>query len=327
MVASPEVCRRNGAKSKGAVTARGKAIASRNATKHGLLAKQPPLLITEDLATFESLVQGLIDHYQPQNPTEHFLIQQVAMGMVKQHRLWSVEVAIANLEILKAQQEAQFPDLVVPPRVKVESDLLEKRIPPQQVLTKEREILKRLISLLDEDMRLLKTDPHFQMWFEGVQESVGSAYYPHDRTAPVYQAQDELDLWLDQWTFEHKEQPYSEPLPSAEEVVTRITQVQQLARERIQAIEQLSAEHKALEARLSQTKVASKGMQQQELFSRYQRSINRELYEALDRLEAIQQRKNEGSMGSFGQNPDLSTSTASSPRTPASFPTSDSCVS
>jgi hypothetical protein len=95
----------------------------------------------------------------------------------------------------------------------------------------------------------------------------------------------------------------------------------------MQAIEQLLAEYKAFEVRMNQAKVASQGMQQQELFSRYQRSINRELYEALDRLEEIQQRKNEGCMGSFGQNPDLSTSTASSPRTPASFPTSDSCVS
>ncbi len=104
MVASPEICRINGAKSRGPMTPRGKAIAARNAIKHGLLAQQPPLLVTEDLATFEGLIQGLIDQYQPENPVEHFLIQQVAMGMLKQHRLWTVEAAIANIEILKAKQ-------------------------------------------------------------------------------------------------------------------------------------------------------------------------------------------------------------------------------
>ncbi len=58
MVCSPEISKTNGTKSQGAVTQRGKAISCRNATKHGLLAQKPPLLITEDLTTFEQLVQG-----------------------------------------------------------------------------------------------------------------------------------------------------------------------------------------------------------------------------------------------------------------------------
>lgn len=73
MVCSAEVSRMNGAKSRGAVTERGKAIASHNAVKHGLLAQKPPLLVTEDLSNFETLVQGLIDYYQPENPALAFL--------------------------------------------------------------------------------------------------------------------------------------------------------------------------------------------------------------------------------------------------------------
>lgn len=121
MVCSAEISRMNGAKSRGAVTEKGKAIASHNAVKHGLLAQKPPLLVTEDLSTFETLVQGLIDYYQPENPVEQFLIQQVAMGMLKQYRLWNVEAAIANIEILKAQQSVKFPDVVTPPKLKFDS--------------------------------------------------------------------------------------------------------------------------------------------------------------------------------------------------------------
>lgn len=121
MVCSAEISRMNGAKSRGAVTEKGKAIASYNAVKHGLLAQKPPLLVTEDLSTFETLVQGLIDYYQPENPVEHFLIQQVAMGMLKQYRLWNVEAAIANIEILKAQRSAKFADVVTPPKLKFDS--------------------------------------------------------------------------------------------------------------------------------------------------------------------------------------------------------------
>lgn len=59
------------------------------------------------------MVQGLINYYQPDGPIEHFLIQQIAMGMVRQYRLWTVEAAIANIEILKSQQQQHFPDRVI----------------------------------------------------------------------------------------------------------------------------------------------------------------------------------------------------------------------
>lgn len=109
MVASPEVTRQNGKKSPGPATERGRAIAAKNATKHGMLAQQPPLLATEDLETFQGIMQGLIDEYQPASPTEHLLIQQASMGWLRLHRLWGVEAAIANEEVLKAQREAKYP--------------------------------------------------------------------------------------------------------------------------------------------------------------------------------------------------------------------------
>ena len=66
MVCDPETSRRNGAKSKGAVTERGKEIASRNATKHGLLSQKPPILASEDLETFQGITQALVDQYEPE---------------------------------------------------------------------------------------------------------------------------------------------------------------------------------------------------------------------------------------------------------------------
>jgi hypothetical protein len=59
------------------------------------------------------------------------------------------------------------------------------------------------------------------------------------------------------------------------------------------------AEIESTEQAIERAEVDCKGMQQQELFSRYQRDVNRELYAALDRLEEIQQRKNGSSIGSF----------------------------
>lgn len=76
-------------------------------------------------------MQGLIDYYQPENPVERFLIQQVAMGMLKHYRLWNVEAAITNMEILAMQQKVKFPDVVTPPKLKLDSlnDYQEQRAP------------------------------------------------------------------------------------------------------------------------------------------------------------------------------------------------------
>lgn len=95
-----EISRQNGAKSRGAVSQRGKAISSQNATKHGLLSNKSPLLISENLTLFESILQGLTEDYQPQSTIENLLIQQAAMGWLRLWRLWTVEAATINSKLL-----------------------------------------------------------------------------------------------------------------------------------------------------------------------------------------------------------------------------------
>ena len=95
-----ETSRRNGAKSKGAVTERGKAIASRNATKHGLLAQKPPILASEDLETFQGITQALVDQYEPEGALEWHYVQTIAMCIQRQHRVWAAEAAAGNKGLL-----------------------------------------------------------------------------------------------------------------------------------------------------------------------------------------------------------------------------------
>jgi hypothetical protein len=67
-------------------------------------------------------------------------------------------------------------------------------------------------------------------------------------------------------------------------------------------VKQPLAEMEVTDRAIAQAETASKGLQSPELFTRYQRNINRELYKAIDRLEAIQQQRNSGnSIGSFSQ--------------------------
>lgn len=304
MVADPETCRLNGSKSKGPKTERGKAISSRNATKHGLLAQQPPLLATEDLSTFEGLVQGLIDHYQPENPVEHFLVQQIAMGMLKQYRLWTVEAAIANIEVLKTKLITEFPDHVQPPKNPLEllmdyRETMETRTPFKNLLRKEKGILEGLIADLEHDLAHAQENKETKT-LEAVIDSMGNNYYHEDRNAAVWQYQDELDEWLSEsWNAGKKRY-----LVDFQDVLNRVQHLIDLANQRLMEISPTLNEIKAIEHAIEQAEITKEGIQQPELFSRYQTTINRQLYDAIERLEAMQERKNAGSMGSFGRNAD-----------------------
>lgn len=299
MVCSPEISKTNGAKSQGAVTQRGKATSCRNATKHGLLAQKPPLLITEDLTTFEQLVQGLIDYYQPESPVEHFLIQQVAMGMLKQYRLWNVETAISNIEILRAQNSTKCPDVVTPPKLKLEviNDYQAQRTSLKDLLQEEKEILERLIFDLDYDLS------NSQEWnktetLEAFRDSLGQNYYHENRTFEVYKYQDELNEWL----CEICAQPKKKNKADVSEVKSCIEKLRKLAGQRLVEIEQPLTEIAASERAIALSETNSKQLQPSELFNKYQSNISRELYKAIDRLEAIvTQRNQKVSMGSFSQ--------------------------
>lgn len=295
MVCSPEQARMNGAKSKGPTTEQGKAIAARNAAKHGLLAKQPPLLVTEDLATFEGLMQGLIDQYQPENPVEHFLVQQVAMAMVRQYRLWTVEAAIANLEVLKAQRAAKFPAPKNPEFEKLAQlfdHLASENGSPKRT---EKDILEELLADLEHDLAH-RGELGDAKTLKALKDSLGQNYYHEDRSAAVWAYQDELDTWLCEMRIGRKRRE----IEGFDEVIVRVNHLIELTQQRLDEINQAEEDRAQLNQAIQQAEIEKQGVQQPELFSRYQRSISRDLHEALDRLEAMQERKIKGSMGSFG---------------------------
>jgi hypothetical protein len=288
MVSSPEISRLNGRKSRGPRTERGKAIASRNATKHGLLSQGPPLLVTEDLTTFEGMVQSLIEHYQPEGPVEHFLVQQAAMGMLKQYRLWSAEAAIANAEILQAQYVERFPDIVTAPEViDTFEKYREKRTPLKEALAKERSILAGLIEDLEFDVAH-QQERGEAATLEAFRESIGHNYYHEKRTAAVYECCDEFDEWLCRTWNERRKKHVGD----VAEAIAQAEYLVKLARERVAEIDHTLAEMEAMTQAIAQATKASQGVQKPELFTRYQREISRELYEALDRLAEMQQQRN-----------------------------------
>ena len=99
--------RRNGAKSKGPVTAQGKARSSRNAIKHGLTAKQV-VLDHEDPAEFERHRQSYVDDFHPVGQSEADLVETMAAARWRLNRLFMLEADLFNQEM--AANGSKFSD-------------------------------------------------------------------------------------------------------------------------------------------------------------------------------------------------------------------------
>ncbi len=88
--------RANAKKSTGPRTEAGKAVSSRNNTRHGLTAKRL-LLETEDPEKYEALRKDLIESYQPANAAELMLVEEIAQSFWRLQRARNIEAENMNM--------------------------------------------------------------------------------------------------------------------------------------------------------------------------------------------------------------------------------------
>ena len=86
----------NAQSSTGPVTARGKSIAARNATRHGLLSTRL-LLNDEDASEFQHLLGELMGSLRPTDAVERLLVERIAVTVWRQQRLVRAETAKLTL--------------------------------------------------------------------------------------------------------------------------------------------------------------------------------------------------------------------------------------
>jgi hypothetical protein len=87
--------RANGAKSHGPVTEEGRQRSSMNALKHGLYSE---LVVNdgESMEMFNNLRQGYLDRFQPADPVELDMVEQMVSASWRIRRLWAAEAEILN---------------------------------------------------------------------------------------------------------------------------------------------------------------------------------------------------------------------------------------
>ena len=91
--------RANGAKSRGPVTAQGRANSSRNSFRHGLRAKTHGVVDQDSLDRLATLLASYTRLFQPQSEVERWLVETMALARWRRTRCWQQETEVLNGEI------------------------------------------------------------------------------------------------------------------------------------------------------------------------------------------------------------------------------------
>ena len=112
-----DASRRNGRRSRGPISANGKARASQNARTHGLCSRTTLVLANEDAESFEVFAASVREALEPVGGAEELLVdrivaaqwrlkrvQRVELGLFEAHS-YPVMVAVANEEIARVAND------------------------------------------------------------------------------------------------------------------------------------------------------------------------------------------------------------------------------
>ena len=143
--------RRNAAKSTGPKTAGGKATASRNAIKHGLLAREIVIDAGEGAESreeFETVLLTLTDQFDPNGPLKHMLVEKIAVAYWRLRRAHRYEVGLIRHSLDNATEsyyadERQSPTFRQPVHVVLPPDTRPVNRPDDRIDAEIRQVQQR----------------------------------------------------------------------------------------------------------------------------------------------------------------------------------------
>ncbi len=96
--------RANGALSRGPITAEGKARSAQNALSHGLTANSV-VLSNECPDQFRALADRYLNFFQPQDPIEEDMVEDLTVARWRIHRIETLESAVVDMQQDLQQEE------------------------------------------------------------------------------------------------------------------------------------------------------------------------------------------------------------------------------
>ena len=267
-----EANRRNAQKSTGPKTPEGKAIAKLNAIKHGILSDA--VLITkgngqERKEAYLAFYNGLQDYFQPQGTMEDALVEQIVVTLWRKRRVLRYEMGCLRKQLDDCRKTVEEPDededeysSHIPRTARERLAAAKKRLASHQ---QEKQYLQEGYDILSDEEVKNWADSYFRL----AEKRGIEAEEPH-------QVRDKLKV---------------EGL-TEDQIRQALTEVHQ------SEIEKAEAEIKALEAEAAlelerETLLASlpeHGWQLDKII-RYEASLDRQLYKAINQLERLQRRR------------------------------------
>ena len=265
-----EANRQNAQQSTGPKTADGKAIAKLNAIKHGILSEA--VLITkgdgqERKEAYLAFYNGLRDYFQPQGTMEDTLVEQIVVTLWRKRRVLRFELGCLRKQLddcrktVEEPDEEEFPSHV-PKTVCEQLAAAKKRLANHQ---QEKQYLKDDYDILSDD-------------------EIGNWADSYFRVAERKNFEAEEPKQVRDWLKEQglTEDQIRQELIQAEEAAIAEAQVE------VKVLEPQAALELEREALLAS--IPAQAWQLDKII-RYEASLDRQLYKAINQLERLQRRR------------------------------------
>ena len=267
-----EANRRNAEKATGPKTEEGKAIAKLNAIKHGILSEA--VLITkgggqERKEAYLVLYNGLRDYFQPQGTMEDTLVEQIVVTLWRKRRVLRFELGCLRKQLDDCRKTVEEPDededeysSHIPKTARERLAAAKKRLASHQ---QEKQYLQEGYDILSDEEVKNWADSYFRL----AEQRGIEAEEPH-------QVRDKL-----------KAEGLTE-----DQIRQALTEVHQAEIDKAQAeIKALEAEAALeLEREALLASLPEHGWQLDKII-RYEASLDRQLYKAINQLERLQRRR------------------------------------
>jgi hypothetical protein len=271
--------RRNAARSTGPATPSGKAMASRNALKHGLLAKEIVIDAGEGAESreeFNAVVLDLRNQFDPQGPLEEMLVEKIAVAYWRLRRVHRYEAGLIRRDLDSVAEEyykppdryetdsrSNRPDKEINAKIQEVKESQDQCRSDQRQLTKMREKGCDLAEIYDRE-------DGWNALYDELPEEIDD--WPEDWQPVVRQAAREAG-WTDDQIWQFHIDECARELPALEQTIQELEQEKQKNADALQVRRQLAS--------------IPVGHEMDHVL-KYEGAIERQFYKAIDQLERLQ---------------------------------------